>query len=454
MNSLNFKKFSIAVLMSSMLVANGFANSKPPQNTLDLTQVVTNNGAVSPALQSRMAVGTGQLSSPYDYVSPELQAYIQPSPQVTTQQAVNEYIAQQLTPSQVQDLRRMVEGREKILSVPYTRLPKPVKRSLAVNLAPDASLPIIRLAKNMQTTIAFTDEDGTAWQVEKISLNNELFTNHTAGGQGGAGGVANGYGFANGVNGYGGNTAGGQGMAGGGFAGAGMAGGQSDGLTLNEYGQLSASGGSAPTANYNQNGQSGGGQSAYNGQSGAGMGVGNNANANGMTAGSPPRPNNIISIEPNTMFGYSNMVVTLKGKTIPLVFLLTTGEDEVDMLVMAHIGGINPDRERNLFGNHRISLDTEIDNGVLQFLDGRTPVEAIPLISSNHSVQGWEYNNQLFVKTRYDVLYPAYTAKASLHGYHVYRFKDIGKVKQITLTQERGQPLNVTFQQQPYYLTH
>lgn len=170
---------------------------------------------------------------------------------------------------------------------------------------------------------------------------------------------------------------------------------------------------------------------------------------------------NIITIEPNEAITWSNISVTLRGKAIPVMFLLASGQPEVDMRVDARVPGISP-VARGTAGQYvgevtSHSAISEIDNAALHFLDGNIPSVAERMQASTTGAQAWLYNDSLYVKTRYDVLYPSYFSKASTgEGTHIYRFDNtvspIG-VSTITFTQRGGQPVTISFEkvETPYY---
>lgn len=170
---------------------------------------------------------------------------------------------------------------------------------------------------------------------------------------------------------------------------------------------------------------------------------------------------NIITIEPNETITWSNISVTLKGKAIPVMFLLASGQPEVDMRIDARVPGVSP-LARTTAGNYVGEIGvhsavSDIDNASLHFLDGTIPSVAERLQASTDGFQAWSFNNAVYVKTRYDVLYPSYFSKASTgEGVHVYRFDNLTNpigVSTVTFTQRGGQPITVSFEkvQTPYY---
>lgn len=286
-----------------------------------------------------------------------VQPMLVPSVPSMVNNEVQQYLAAQPTPAQVSAIKNNNLDISRLTASPYVQIPKPVVRSMAVNLAPGEQPPIVRLAKNMVTSIVVTDNEGNPWEVEQVVVNQNQFVNHSA------------------------------------LGGTGLS--------------------------------------------------------------------NIITIEPTEAISWSNMSVTLKDKATPVIFILTAGQPEMDMRVDARIPGISPSGKKPAgsyvgeIGRH--SAISEIDNATLHFLDGTIPETAERMTASTDGAQAWIYNNSLYVKTRFDVLYPSFYSKASTgEGVHVYRFDNtispIG-VSTITFTQRGGQPVSISFEKKPelYY---
>ncbi|MFB6349992.1 DotH/IcmK family type IV secretion protein [Moraxella sp. ZJ142] len=330
------KLLSLSLLASVLASTTAGANTPPP-NTLNMT---------------------GQ--SPVIAAAPSnIQQDIVPSLPYAIQNVVQEYINAQPTPDQIEWIKKNGLDIARATASPYVDIPRPVVRSMAVNLAPGEAPPIVRLSKNMVTSIVVTDNDGNPWPVEKVVVNQQQFVNHTS------------------------------------------------------------------------------------------------TDENGET--------NIITLEPTESISWSNMSVTLRDKAIPVIFLLTAGQPEVDLRVDARVPGMSPNAVERL--GERVGPVTphtaisNIDDTMLHFLDGTISSTAERLVSSSPDAQGWLVNDALYVKTRYDILYPSYQGKASSsEGVHVYRFdngvNDAGN-SVITMTQRGGQPVTISFEKQPYlYYNH
>lgn len=131
-------------------------------------------------------------------------------------------------------------------------------------------------------------------------------------------------------------------------------------------------------------------------------------------------PSNILTIEPNTTQAYGNITVSLNGLPTPVIFILTSGQEEVDLRVDAKIPGRNPDAQYSM----TMPNMPGIDNDLTSFLDGVTPKGANKLkVTGMDDVDAWEFNGFLYVRANADAQYPAYTKSArSTTGMSIYRF--------------------------------
>lgn len=156
---------------------------------------------------------------------------------------------------------------------------------------------------------------------------------------------------------------------------------------------------------------------------------------------------NVLSLEPLTPVAYGNVAITLKGLTTPIIFLLTTGQNDVDFRVDAKVPGISPDTKYSGFSGYSASrISTTIDDMALMFVDGVPPAEAIEQQTKNPDVKAWVYGEDVIIRTMNQVIYPAYrTSVRASNGMTVYKFD--GDVRNITLSKE-GKPVTI-FVEQP-----
>jgi len=150
------KKSASAILSLCLLTSVATAAGLPPPTTIDFG-AIPNSPAIAQA--------------PVD-IRPE----IAPSTQSLVAEQVTEYQLGQLTPEQIYQLKTMQLEKDRITNNPYLRTPNPIVRSLAVSLNPGETPPVIRVSKNMLTSVVFTDNEGNPWYIEKVSLNRNQFS--------------------------------------------------------------------------------------------------------------------------------------------------------------------------------------------------------------------------------------------------------------------------------------
>lgn len=146
-------------------------------------------------------------------------------------------------------------------------------------------------------------------------------------------------------------------------------------------------------------------------------------NSSGKGSDDQKEKTNVLTIEPNTPVAYGNVAVVLKGLSTPVIFILTSGQKEVDMRLDAKIPGNNPNSQAQVSMQ---SMPT-IDDALTQFLDGVPPSSAKKMkVTGAEQISAWKYQEHLYVRANADALYPAYTnAARSTTGMSVYRFDEI-----------------------------
>ncbi len=77
-----------------------------------------------------------------------------------------------LTPTQIQLLRSLYDATQRAAAVFPGVPPRPTSTSVAVNLSPGATPPIIRLGAGFVTSLVFVDSTGAPWPIESYSLGN------------------------------------------------------------------------------------------------------------------------------------------------------------------------------------------------------------------------------------------------------------------------------------------
>lgn len=334
-----YKKVLTLTAVVGGLLSSNLAFAANPPNTIDLNQEF--GASFTP---TDYAVAVEHSGAPSDLVSEVI-----PSTRQMVAEQVVDYENSQLTPAQLQRLKEQDLARQRIQATPYTNLAKPVVRSISPDLSPGVSPPVIRVSKNILTSVVFTDLDGNPWNIEKVMLNRNQFDD---------------------------------------------------------------------AAGYSQDAEAG-------------------------------KRTNILTLEPIQAIEYGNVTVQLEGKSLPVIFLLTSGQAEVDVRLDVRMKGANPSAAMSSpQGGLRASAD--IDDAALSFLDGSIPSDAESLLSSDSEVRAWEYGGATYVKTRLDVLYPAYNSRAtSPDGVNIYRFDGSSRYS-LSLLQRGGRPVSVTLSEMPY----
>lgn len=327
----------LAVSVSTLSVA-AFA-AKPPPNTIDMGSAFTSSTTAQDALSA-----VGMLDLP-----PDFNQVVVPNVKSTIASQLQDYENQQLSPQQLKRLQELELEKQRVLATPYNNVPAPVVRSIIPDLSAGKTPPVIRVSKNLLTSIVFTDLDGNPWYIEKVVLNREQFNDSAS------------------------------------------------------------------------------------------------ANPDGA-------PTNILTLEPTQAIQYGTVSIMLKNKPVPVIFLLTAGQNEVDIRIDARMQGSNPDvpvKGMASYDSSSMMSSSGVDNSSLGFLDGFIPEGAETLESSDRGVQAWSYNNQTYVKTKLDVLYPSFDSKASTSdGMNIYRFES--NPKSVSLMQRNGQPVTAAFSEMPY----
>ena len=393
-------KKHLLALLTAIAAVRVTAAPLPP-NTMDMSNYSGQAQSFSQQTQSPILNQT-----PMD-----IQPFVAPSTRTMVNNEVNEYLGSNLTPQQFQQLKTLLLEQQRIAATPYNQLPNPVVRSLAVDLSPGKTPPIVRVAKNMLTSIVFTDMEGNPWYIEKVALNRNQFSDANSQST--------------------------------------IAAAQANTQAVQAAADTTTGSNLTPANRASSNIND---DNSYT--------ASQNANGINSSGNSDPKANltNILTLEPKQAIDYGTVSITLRGKATPVIFLVASGQSEVDIRLDAKIAGKNPDVDQSsvspfaaISGNSLASTPDQ-DAIALAFLDGNPPNDATPLTSSDGAVRGWEYNDKLYVKTRFDVLYPNFMYRAaSSDGTKIYRF-DQG-VNDITFLQRRGQPVTVSFEQNslPYY---
>lgn len=142
---------------------------------------------------------------------------------------------------------------------------------------------------------------------------------------------------------------------------------------------------------------------------------------------------NILSLEPLNPVAYGNIAITLDGLDTPVIFILSTGQAEVDLRVDARIPGLNPHRTAKSSFSSSSPTNYSLDDTTLLFVDGSPPEDAVLLKTTSRELDAWLFNDEVVIRTDAQIIYPAFKASVtSASGMTVYRFDK--EVKAFTIS--------------------
>jgi len=119
----------------------------------------------------------------------------------------------------------------------------------------------------------------------------------------------------------------------------------------------------------------------------------------------------------------SNLAVTLVNHPVPILLAVEQGQPETDFRVDVRIEARGPNAAQDIVGMS--SLAPTNDSTMIKFLDGTPPQGSRRLSTSSPDVEAWRFEDILYVRTRGELLSPAYTARSnSVAGVNVYVLND------------------------------
>lgn len=136
------------------------AAASSPTNALVMPS--QNNTALSPEPVAQSAGTTaGAATAPADEIDVRDEAFSRMTNNILP-----------LSPAQIELLRSLYDATQRAAAVYPGVPPRPTSTSIAVNLSPGATPPIIRLGAGFVTSLVFVDASGSPWPIESYSLGN------------------------------------------------------------------------------------------------------------------------------------------------------------------------------------------------------------------------------------------------------------------------------------------
>lgn len=151
--------------------------------------------------------------------------------------------------------------------------------------------------------------------------------------------------------------------------------------------------------------------------------VGDPSSFSAQTAG-PQGDTNILVVTPLSDYSRSNSVVTLVGHPVPVLLTLDSREQtEIDYRMDIRLDGKGP---KATFDVPMVqNLPPTSDKVIQAFLDGVPPRQAEMKKTSDRGVEAWILEDNMYIRTRGQVLSPAFMAKSTnVSGVSVYVLKE------------------------------
>ncbi|MBU2794437.1 hypothetical protein HAQ01_13840 [Acidithiobacillus thiooxidans] len=142
-------------------------------------------------------------------------------------------------------------------------------------------------------------------------------------------------------------------------------------------------------------------------------------------------PSNLLTISPKYFGSSSNLVLTLKGVSIPLMINVVADgphDKTVDGMVTLRVDRHGPDAPPPLYAPPPPSA---VNSDLMLFLSQTPPQGAKALhASGGFGIKAWAWNGRVIVRTRIPLLSPAWTAEVRQDGAMVY---DLPKTRVLML---------------------
>jgi len=130
---------------------------------------------------------------------------------------------------------------------------------------------------------------------------------------------------------------------------------------------------------------------------------------------------NTLMVQAMAAYTYGNLAVKLQNLNTPVMLTLVPGQKQIDYRVDLRIQGMGPNAKPSIGGN---GLPGQADPVLLDILDGIAPPDAKQLVINGGLADAWLLKNDLFVRTRFDLISPGWVSKmSSADGTNAYKLQ-------------------------------
>lgn len=151
------------------------------------------------------------------------------------------------------------------------------------------------------------------------------------------------------------------------------------------------------------------------------------------------KKSNIMMIQAKDVHEYGNLVIQLHDLNAPISLSLLTSQRDVDYRVDFRVPGYGPNAKYMPLSDGSLISES---NELLKVLDGIAPIGSNDLEVDDDGVSAWQYNNKIYVRTKYTIVSPAWLSSINsaddTHAYEltltpVLSISYQGRVKQVKL---------------------
>lgn len=130
---------------------------------------------------------------------------------------------------------------------------------------------------------------------------------------------------------------------------------------------------------------------------------------------------NTLMVQAMAAYTYGNLAVKLQNLNTPVMLTLVPGQKQIDYRVDLRIQGMGPNAKPSIGGS---GLPGQADPVLLDILDGIAPPDAKQLVINGGLADAWLLKNDLFVRTRFDLISPGWISKmSSADGTNAYKLQ-------------------------------
>ncbi|MEC8460902.1 MAG: DotH/IcmK family type IV secretion protein [Pseudomonadota bacterium] len=145
-----------------------------------------------------------------------------------------------------------------------------------------------------------------------------------------------------------------------------------------------------------------------------------------------------LMMQAQTMYRTTNMVVLLRGMATPILLEIVPGQQSVDYRLDLQVPRHGP------YSGKKTGLPANVKPILMDFANHTPPTGSVQLTVSGGDAQAWLYADRMYLRTRHQVISPAWMAKSSVASgdMHVYEMN----YERVVLVLSNGQTSQLTIE--------